>query len=139
MNAAARFGSDLLARIDAAREVEIETTRPSGASRRTVIWVMTDGAEVYVRSVGGVEGRWYRDLMDRPIALLHLDDERVAVEAGIALSVLTLGAAILLAWRAPTAIALLIVGAFGMFHGHAHGTELPESATPAAYLSLIHI
>jgi len=84
VNAAARFGSDLLARIDAAREVEIETTRRSGASRRTVIWVMTDGAEVYVRSVGGVEGRWYRDLMDRPIALLHLDDERVAVEAGIA-------------------------------------------------------
>lgn len=55
------------------------------------------------------------------------------VEAGIAVSVVALGAAILFAWRAPTAVALALVGLFGLCHGHAHGTELPDSAAPAAY------
>ena len=26
-----------------------------------------------------------------------------------------------------------LVGAFAIFHGHAHGTELPEAANPLAY------
>lgn len=55
------------------------------------------------------------------------------VEAGIALSVVVLGLATALAWRAPVALALAVVAAFGLFHGHAHGTELPQSADPAAY------
>lgn len=55
------------------------------------------------------------------------------VEAGIAVSVVALGAAILFAWRAPTAVALALIGLFGLCHGHAHGTELPDSAAPAAY------
>lgn len=55
------------------------------------------------------------------------------VEAGIALSVLMLGAAILAQWRAPVAVAVALVAFFGVLHGHAHGTELPEAASPAAY------
>jgi urease accessory protein len=55
------------------------------------------------------------------------------VETGVALSVLVLGLAIVMAWRAPVAVALAIVAAFGVLHGHAHGTELPGSAAPAAY------
>lgn len=55
------------------------------------------------------------------------------VEWGIAISVVALGLAIALAWRAPIALALALVGIFGVFHGHAHGTELPTSADPAAY------
>lgn len=55
------------------------------------------------------------------------------VEAGIALSVAVLGLVIALAWRAPVAVALTVIAAFGLFHGHAHGTELPRSADPAAY------
>jgi urease accessory protein len=30
-------------------------------------------------------------------------------------------------------VAALIVGVFAIFHGHAHGTELPEAASPLAY------
>jgi urease accessory protein len=30
-------------------------------------------------------------------------------------------------------VAAVIVGAFAIFHGHAHGTELPEAASPIAY------
>lgn len=55
------------------------------------------------------------------------------VEWGIALSVVALGLAIALAWRAPAVVALAVVGVFGIFHGHAHGTELPSSVDPAAY------
>ena len=55
------------------------------------------------------------------------------VETGIAVSVVVLGLSIAAAWRAPIAVALVIVAVFGVFHGFAHGVELPESAAPAAY------
>lgn len=55
------------------------------------------------------------------------------VEPGIAMSVVVLGLAIAAAWRAPVAVAIAIVAVFGVFHGFAHGQELPESAAPAAY------
>jgi urease accessory protein len=55
------------------------------------------------------------------------------VEIGIALSVLLLGMAIAAAWRAPVWAACLIVGLFGLFHGYAHGKELPSAADPIGY------
>lgn len=55
------------------------------------------------------------------------------VEAGIALSGLVLGLMVLLAARPPLWIAAVLVGAFAIFHGHAHGTELPEAASPLIY------
>ena len=48
-----------------------------------------------------------------------------AVEAGIALSAIFLGAAVLLKFRADLRIAVPLVAIFGLFHGHAHGSELP--------------
>lgn len=47
------------------------------------------------------------------------------VEIGIALSALVLGAMVAAAARPPLWVAAVIVGAFAIFHGHAHGTELP--------------
>jgi urease accessory protein len=55
------------------------------------------------------------------------------VEAGIALSALALGAMVALAVRPPLWVAAILVGAFAIFHGHAHGTELPAAASPLAY------
>jgi urease accessory protein len=49
-----------------------------------------------------------------------------AVEAGIALSGVVLGLIIVMALRAPVGVAAAIVGGFALFHGHAHGAELPE-------------
>ncbi len=57
------------------------------------------------------------------------------IESGIATSVVVLGLAIATAWRAPVPIALAIVAAFGIFHGYAHGAELPSAASPAAYVA----
>jgi len=51
-----------------------------------------------------------------------------AVEIGIALSAIVLGAMVLFALRPPLWLAGLVVGAFAIFHGHAHGTELPVGA-----------
>ena len=55
------------------------------------------------------------------------------VEIGIALSAIVLGAVVALALRPPLWAAASIVGVFAIFHGYAHGTELPQSATPLAY------
>ena len=56
-----------------------------------------------------------------------------SVELGIALSVLVLGACIGLSVRAPVWIAAPIVGSFAVFHGYAHGRELPSAADPIGY------
>lgn len=55
------------------------------------------------------------------------------VEAGIAVSAVILGALVAGALRPPLWVAAIVVGAFAVFHGHAHGTELPEAAAPLAY------
>lgn len=56
-----------------------------------------------------------------------------AVETGIALSGVVLGLLIAFAVRAPLWVAALIVGVFAIFHGHAHGTELPEAFSAYGY------
>jgi urease accessory protein len=55
------------------------------------------------------------------------------IETGIALSGLILGLLVAFAIRLPLSVAAVIVGLFGLFHGHAHGTELPSAANPFAY------
>lgn len=55
------------------------------------------------------------------------------VELGIALSVVTLGLLIAGGVRAPVWLACLIVAVFAIFHGYAHGTELPSAADPVGY------
>ena len=55
------------------------------------------------------------------------------IEAGIALSGIVIGLAVAFAVRPPIWLAAIIVGAFAIFHGHAHGTELPNSANPLIY------
>ncbi len=56
-----------------------------------------------------------------------------AIETGIAVSGIVLGSMVLLASKPPLWVAASLVGIFAIFHGHAHGTELPESASPLTY------
>jgi hypothetical protein len=65
---------DVLARLDKAREIEIETTRKSGEHRRTIVWIVVDGDDVFVRSEYGNDGWWYRDITQRPSAVVHPRD-----------------------------------------------------------------
>jgi urease accessory protein len=55
------------------------------------------------------------------------------VEAGIALSILVLGAAIALETAMPVAAAMALVAFFAVFHGYAHGAEMPETMSGLAY------
>jgi urease accessory protein len=55
------------------------------------------------------------------------------IEVGIALSAMVLGAMVFLEAKPPLPVAALIVGVFAIFHGHAHGTELPLGASGLLY------
>jgi urease accessory protein len=56
-----------------------------------------------------------------------------AVETGIAASAIVLGAMVALAARPPLWAATVLVGAFAIFHGYAHGRELPDGADAVAF------
>lgn len=82
------------------------------------------------------QGAWQR--MAPPLAFLscmalggYLGQAGVAlpqVETGIALSVLGLGLLTAFAVRLPTVLSLVVIGVFALFHGHAHGAEMPAVA-----------
>jgi len=55
------------------------------------------------------------------------------VETGIAVSAIFLGGMVAFAAKPPLWIAAMLVGAFAIFHGHAHGTELPVGADAVAF------
>jgi urease accessory protein len=55
------------------------------------------------------------------------------VETGIALSGVVLGLMVLFAVRLPLWAAAVVVGVFAVFHGYAHGVELPRAAGPLEF------
>ncbi|AJQ96674.1 HupE/UreJ family protein [Gynuella sunshinyii] len=57
------------------------------------------------------------------------------VEQGIALSVLLLGVLIAGAFRLPVLLSAIVVGVFALFHGHAHGAEMPLTAGTLSYVT----
>lgn len=57
------------------------------------------------------------------------------VETGIAITVALLGLLVAFEVKVPTGIAMAIVAVCALFHGHAHGTELPSMANAAGYVS----
>jgi hypothetical protein len=70
-------------RIESTEEVEIETRRDAGAPvHHTVIWAVVSGQDVFVRSLKGEDGRWYRELTANPDeAVLHVEGEAIPVRA----------------------------------------------------------
>lgn len=85
---------------------------------RPAIWVLPLAFPV-VMAFGGVRG-----VLGVPLP---------QVDTGIALSAVVLGLLVAMAVRMPILWAGFVVGIFAIFHGHAHGTELPEAANPFAY------
>jgi urease accessory protein len=55
------------------------------------------------------------------------------VEYGIASSAILLGLAVMFEFRPPLGAAAALVGFFAIFHGHAHGTELPPGESALLY------
>jgi urease accessory protein len=57
------------------------------------------------------------------------------VEHGILASIFLLGAALGMAWRPSLLISSLCVGAAGLCHGYAHGSEMPSGALPVIFFT----
>ena len=76
-----RFEESDLAAIAAAQEVRIETRSTAGETHRTIIWIVERDGEVYVRSVRGPRGRWYREALADPGIAIHVKGRRVAARA----------------------------------------------------------
>ena len=75
------FEDSDLAAMAAAEEVEIETRSAGGETHRTIIWIVERDGEVYIRSVRGPRGRWYREAVADPAVAIHVDGRRVAATA----------------------------------------------------------
>ncbi|WP_020648640.1 HupE/UreJ family protein [Solimonas variicoloris] len=94
---------------------------------------------VWAAQLGG-HGRWlvpaaFVALSGTGSALAVAGWAPPAIESGIAASLLVLGLLVALAGRLPTAAAATLSGAFACFHGAAHGSEMPGTALPLAYVA----
>jgi hypothetical protein len=69
-------------RLETVEEVEIETSRGPGAPvHTTTIWVVVGDGEVFVRSLKGEDGRWYRELVANPDSVLHVEGDAIPMRA----------------------------------------------------------
>ena len=75
----AKFDANTLRDLRDLREVSIRTEKHPDSA--VVIWVVVADNEVFVRSVRGSKGRWYRDLATGGSATLEFDGHRLGVQA----------------------------------------------------------
>jgi hypothetical protein len=76
------FSRDDLDAIDQAKEVEIETSAgPGDDVHKTIIWIVADGEDVFVRSWRGVTARWYREALANPDVAIHVGDRSLRARA----------------------------------------------------------
>ena len=66
-----RFEPGDLALLEGTEEIEIETDAPDGSAHRTIIWVMVDGDDAFVRSVRGRDARWFREATAKGRVVVH--------------------------------------------------------------------
>ena len=75
----AKFDTDTLRELRDSREVAIRTEKHPDTS--VTIWVVVADDEVFLRSVRGSKGRWYRDLAAGGPATLEFAGRRLDVQA----------------------------------------------------------
>ena len=72
-----QFDASVLNQLNTREEINIETRSATGRTHRTTIWVVVDDNNVYVRSVRGRLGRWYREITANPQGAIHVDGQRL--------------------------------------------------------------
>lgn len=77
------FDQEDLRLIDDTGEVDIETMR-GARTYSTVIWIVVDDGEVFVRSVRGQSGRWYQRAQVQPEVVIHVAGRRIPARAHLA-------------------------------------------------------
>ena len=61
-----QWTADQLDKLARAEEVQIATVRPDGTLRKPVtVWIVRHGEDLYIRSVGGRNGHWFRGAQQR--------------------------------------------------------------------------
>jgi hypothetical protein len=75
----ARFDADTLRELRDAHEVSIRTEKHPNTV--VVIWVVVADNQVFIRSVYGAKGRWYRDVAAGGCATLEWSGRRLEVQA----------------------------------------------------------
>ena len=75
----AKFDQDTLRRLHDAQEIAIRTEKHE--DEPVTIWVVAPGDDVFVRSVRGPKGRWYKDLARGGDATVEFDGRRLPVRA----------------------------------------------------------
>ncbi|HEY5683866.1 MAG TPA: nitroreductase/quinone reductase family protein [Acidimicrobiia bacterium] len=75
------FDAGDLAMLAETAEVEIETRAADGAVHRTIIWIVVDGTDVFVRSYLGARARWYREALADPTVAVHAGGRRIPCRA----------------------------------------------------------
>ena len=68
------------------------------------------------------------------LGFLLIIDEFYFVEVGIVFSVILLGFGISIEKKIPVKLIMIFVGIFGLFHGIAHGLEVPAAANPILFV-----
>jgi hypothetical protein len=68
-----RFEPGELGLLAETEEIEIETAGADGSSHRTIIWVVVDGDDAFIRSYRGPGARWYREALADPSVKVHVD------------------------------------------------------------------
>ena len=92
---------------------------------------------LWAAQLGG-RSRWlvpaaFVGVMTLGAVLGHAGFAIAGIEQGIAASILVLGLLIACAVKLPTVASMAIVGAFALFHGVAHGAEMPATASGLSY------
>jgi hypothetical protein len=68
-----RFEPGELGLLAETEEIEIETAAADGPPHRTIIWVVVDGDDAFIRSYRGPGARWYREATANPTVTIHVD------------------------------------------------------------------
>jgi urease accessory protein len=118
------------------------TSRHGESLPRMILLILASAllapATVLAHNPGGMAGGFASGFMHPLTGIDHIL-AMVAVGiwgaqlGGIAASALMLGLMIFLEARPSLVVAALLVGFFAIFHGYAHGKELPHAANPLAY------
>ena len=107
-----RFEPAELVLLDETEEIEIETSPPGGAVHRTIIWVVVDGEDTFIRSVNGATARWYSEAVANPEVTIHAGDHALAarcVAAHDPVSVQRTSDALVRKYAADSALQLMLV------------------------------
>lgn len=75
------FSQTDLDRIDRAKTIRIETSKPGGPVHSTIIWAVVEDGDVYVRSWRGPGARWYREAVANPEVAIQIRKERLSAQA----------------------------------------------------------